>query len=282
MSVSKLLSRIVASEDLAQTGDGNAHDGTYGIASDPLAQFAIVLSALVHDVDHSGVPNFILIKENATLAKKYRNKSVAEANSTDLAWTKLLDPQFKQLRECIYSNTRELLRFRRLIVNTVLATDIFDKQLSDLRRNRWDKAFSVDDDHCTSDDINRRGTIVIEHLIQASDVAHTMQHYQIFKKWNERLFREMYDAYKNGRSDKNPIDGWYQGELGFFDHYVIPLAKKLKECGVFGVSSDEYLNYALENRREWATKGKEAVEQMKASYVDSDNDNDAANGRTST
>lgn len=39
------------------------------------------------------------------------------------------------------------------------------------------------------------------------------------------------------------------GELGFFDNYVIPLAKKLKECGVFGVSSDEYLNYALENRR---------------------------------
>jgi hypothetical protein len=29
-----------------------------------------------------------------------------------------------------------------------------------------------------------------------------------------------------------------------FDNYVIPLARKLKECNVFGVSSDEYLNYA--------------------------------------
>jgi hypothetical protein len=28
-------------------------------------------------------------------------------------------------------------------------------------------------------------------------------------------------------------------EIGFFDFYIIPLAKKLKECGVFGVSSDE-------------------------------------------
>ena len=39
-----------------------------------------------------------------------------------------------------------------------------------------------------------------------------------------------------------------------------PLAKKLKDCGVFGVSSDEYLNYALENRREWEKKGKAIVE----------------------
>jgi hypothetical protein len=42
----------------------------------------------------------------------------------------------------------------------------------------------------------------------------------------------------------------------------IPLAKKLKECGVFGVSSDEYLQYAIKNRNEWEMKGQEVVEQM--------------------
>jgi hypothetical protein len=51
--------------------------------------------------------------------------------------------------------------------------------------------------------------------------------------------------------------------MGFYDFYILPLAKKLKECGVFGVSSDEYLNYALENRREWQLKGEEIV----AGYV---------------
>jgi hypothetical protein len=44
------------------------HDHTYGITSDPLTQFAVVLSALVHDVDHGGVPNFLLVKENEALA----------------------------------------------------------------------------------------------------------------------------------------------------------------------------------------------------------------------
>jgi hypothetical protein len=54
----------------------------------------------------------------------------------------------------------------------------------------------------------------------------------------------MYKAYKAGRLDKDPSEGWYQGELGFFDFYIIPLARKLFTCGVFGVSSDEFLNYA--------------------------------------
>jgi hypothetical protein len=36
----------------------------------------------------------------------------------------------------------------------------------------------------------------------------------------------------------------------------------LKECGVFGVSSDEYLNYAVKNRDEWEARGQEVVHEM--------------------
>ena len=56
MSVVKLLSRIVApsDDDLASSGASSLHDHTYGITSDPLVQFSCVLSALIHDVDHSG------------------------------------------------------------------------------------------------------------------------------------------------------------------------------------------------------------------------------------
>ncbi|MHA7865792.1 hypothetical protein, partial [Flagellimonas marinaquae] len=39
-------------------------------------------------------------------------------------------------------------------------------------------------------------------------------------------------------------------------------AKKLKECGVFGVSSDEFLNYATMNRSEWESKGEEIVAEL--------------------
>lgn len=83
----------------------------------------------------------------------------------------------------------------------------------------------------------------------------------------------MHEAFLDGKIDSNPADSWYQGELGFFDFYIIPLAEKLKECNVFGVSSAEYLSYAQNNRREWGKRGndmvKEYVENLsKPSYQD--------------
>ena len=272
MSVVKLLSRIVAPQQLEDDSESyhdaaerasTLHDHTYGITSDPLTQFSCVLSALIHDIDHPGVPNAQLINESSAIAQQYNGKSPAEQNSVDLAWNLLMEDRFTELRATIYQTDAELVRFRQLVVNSVMATDIADKELKVLRNLRWDRAFSsttVDLDQ--RDTINRKATIVIEHLIQASDVAHTMQHWHIYRKWNERFFMECYQAYKDGRAEKNPADGWYEGEIGFYDFYIIPLAKKLKDCGVFGVSSDEYLNYATRNRQEWEARGREVVSEM--------------------
>ena len=56
--------------------------------SDPLTQFAVIFSAMIHDIDHTGVPNMQLVKEKAHVAVVYKNRSVAEQNSFDLAWGK--------------------------------------------------------------------------------------------------------------------------------------------------------------------------------------------------
>jgi class 3 adenylate cyclase len=274
MSVIKLMSRIVAPSDLLQKTEmqkkskvaATLHDHTYGITSDPLTQFACAMSALIHDVDHTGIPNAQLVEEKTDIAVRYKERSVAEQNSLDLAWNMLMEPQYNELRATIFTNDCERRRFRQLVVNSVLATDIVDKDLKALRNARWDKAFKPDQESAqdtnTRDAVNRKATIVIEHLIQASDVSHTMQHWHVFRKWNQRLFEEMHAAYRAGRATKDPSEFWYQGEIGFFDFYIIPLAKKLKDCGVFGVSSDEFLNYALKNREEWESRGQEIVAEM--------------------
>ena len=97
----------------------------------------------------------------------------------------------------------------------------------------------------------------------------------------------MHQAYKQGRMNSDPTSTWYEGEIKFMDEHVIPLARKLGACGVFGVSGDEYLRkyhtsslywpvinypdfcwqskflpiagYAEANRLEWANTGKEVV-----------------------
>jgi 3'5'-cyclic nucleotide phosphodiesterase len=269
MSVSKLLARIVAPDNPIHEGKVydprlSVEDRTYGITSDKLKQFTIVFCGLIHDVDHQGVPNFVLAKEDERLNSIYKGQAIAEQNSVEMAWDILMSPEYEKLRDCIYTTTLELRRFRQLIVNTIVATDIFDKNLAEHRRARWDRAFSNTAQEIKSlEDVSRKSSVVVEHIIQASDVAHTMQHWQIYQKFNKRLFYEMDKAFKEGRTDKDPSEGWYLAELGFFDNYIIPLAKKLKDCGVFGVSSDEYLNYALQNRLEWSNKGQGIVRGMK-------------------
>jgi len=178
------------------------------------------------------------------------------------------EDEYGELQRCIFPTDAEFKRFRQVVVNVVMATDIFDKELSDLRKTRWEKVFGETEGAAQgdADHENRKATIVIEHIMQASDVAHTMQHWHVYQKWNRRLFDELYTAWKAGRMGADPTNFWYEGELKFFDGYIIPLAKKLKDCGVFGVSSEECLNYAVENRREWEAKGQQIINELVASY----------------
>ena len=74
------------------------------------------------DVDHTGVPNAQLIKENAAMGDHYAGKSVAEQNSVDLAWNLLMEDRYRTLRKVIYTNEAELQRFRQLVVNSVMVS----------------------------------------------------------------------------------------------------------------------------------------------------------------
>jgi hypothetical protein len=139
-----------------------------------------------------------------------------------------------------------------------MATDIMDKDLKELRNTRWDTAFAAVGETNGKDSItsaksahDRKATIMLEHLIQASDVSHTMQHWTVYHRWNERLCEEIDQAFLDGRSEKDPIEFWYKGKIGFLDFYVIPLAERLKEVGRYlGVPGDEYLEFVKSNQRE--------------------------------
>jgi len=137
MSVTKLLSRIVA-PDLANSDGSALHDHTYGITSDIMTQFSCIFAALIHDVEHSGVPNAQLVKEEDPLAAKYEGKSVAEQNSVDKAWDMFMSPEYADFRATLCPTEPEMKRFRQLVVNAVMATDIVDKELKNARNARWE------------------------------------------------------------------------------------------------------------------------------------------------
>jgi len=241
--------------------NGCSKDGS-GIACDPLARFAIVLSALVHDIGHTGVPNEQLAVESPQLAKKYANKSIAEHNSIDVAWNMLNSDCFEHLQNCLFEDDGERERLRKLLVNCVMATDIFDKDLRSTRKMQWDKVYSNNKYPSDAEEEDLKTTIVIDHIMQASDVAHTMQDWDLYRQWNENLFLEMYQAFFDGRSKTDPTSGWYSGELWFFDNWIIPLATNLKACGVLNIVSEQLVKQAKSNRARWETEGKEICEAM--------------------
>lgn len=125
MSANKLLQRIVVPkfQDRCEVSK-KAHDYTYGLTSDPLTQFAIIFSAIIHDLDHHGVSNNQLTKERNRIALMYDDKSVAEQNSIDLAFDLLTSPCYSDLVSCICADETEYNRLRQLIVNCVMATDM--------------------------------------------------------------------------------------------------------------------------------------------------------------
>ena len=182
--------------------------------------------------------------------------------------------EYKDLRRTIYKTEEDLVRFRALLVHTVLVTDIVNKELQGQRKIRWNRVFGstarkgalpLDEEiHMLSDEDRQseRRTALLELTIQASDVSHTMQHWHIYRQWNSCLFHEMDKAWQGGRADSDPRDGWYKGEIGFFKFYILPLAERVKESSAFGALGAELFQCAQSNLIEWEMKGEEVVQEL--------------------
>ena len=258
------------------------------IAKCPLLQFATVFAAFIHDVDHVGVPNRQLIQEGNQLAILYNDQSVAEQHSIYVALSTLSEDRFSDFYKMVAPTSVDRILFRRLVIDMVLCTDIASPSRLQIGMSKWKSAFETPTEVVNPP--SRRHTIdfstdegslidlgikyalnlddrlvkespqglkvasILEQIMQAVDVAHTMQSWDIFVKWNTRLFIELNDAYVSGRGN-NPASNWFNGQIGFFDYYVIPLAKRLQQSGVFGIAGDSFVENAVNNKNRWQQDG---------------------------
>ena len=54
-----------------------------------------------------------LAKEDEIMASLYKNKSIAEQNSLDLAWDLLMKDDYATLRRALFVDREEMMRFRQ-------------------------------------------------------------------------------------------------------------------------------------------------------------------------
>lgn len=112
-------------------------------------------------------------------------------------------------------------------------------------------SFTVDLEEDEPDDL--RMTVVMETLMQASDVAHNLQGWEHMVKFSNRLYLELRKSYADKRGG-DPEPKWFENQIGFLESYLLPLAHRLEDTGVFGAT--EMFGMSVESLRDrWLTDG---------------------------
>lgn len=254
----KLLSKL---KDTSHPGHGI--NAATLLSLDPIAQFACVLAALLQDLSHLGVPNFVLIQEKTDSAEKYRNRCITEQQSIDTAWDLLMQKKYEGLQYAIFRTAAEKRHFRQVFVQCMLATDVSDKELTIDRGARWEMAFSAVGPEMTPQiRLEMQATLLLEHIVECADMVHTMMDWDDFRKWSGLLFVEVFRAHQQGKIG-NPSKSWYKGELFLFDSIAVPLVEKLARTNSFVDGTIlEYANLAIMNRNKWEETGTYFIETL--------------------
>jgi hypothetical protein len=125
---------------------------TFGLRNDPLALFSLMFAALIHDVEHLGLPNRQLSGEGDALAVLYNDQSIAENRSLYLAFAELLKDEYKDLRGILFHGDSSTTikevpesyhRFRKQVIQLVLGTDIASPERTQLAKSKFKEAFGT-------------------------------------------------------------------------------------------------------------------------------------------
>lgn len=82
-----------------------------------------------------------LAVEDDRLAVLYNDQSMAENWSLYVAFSEFLQDEFMELRNVILPETDDYRRFRTVMVNLVLATDIASPERTQIGKSKWKEAF---------------------------------------------------------------------------------------------------------------------------------------------
>ena len=198
--------------------------------------FALLFSALVHDLDHPGHTNMFEIESKSKLARMYNDQSVLEMHSISLSF-ELAD------RVALFANVAESVQrsLRKRIVEIVLATDIGPPSGRDrgiLVKAKWDQAFAQGFSLSGED----QRMCVLVQLMRAADVGSAMQSYNIFANWSQRLYLE------NNKAVGLTQEGHTRTQEPFLAKYCLPLIKLIKMFPI--LKGDELMEDAVSNNLE--------------------------------
>lgn len=208
--------------------------------------FALLVSALGHDLNHPGVTNIFMINSRHPLAVRYNDISVLENHH---AATLI---KFLELPGCdIFTGSLcDETSMRKIIIPTILATDmakhnfVLEHFVSSMRN--FDKN-SVDHRQSVSD-----------VLLHACDIGNPVLKFDLSTIWSLKIIQEFNDQVWKEEELKIPVSEYMRigsdinkikrNQIGFIDMFIHPLWMVLSQH-IEG--SDEYSECIENNRKSW-------------------------------
>eukprot|EP00977_Amphora_coffeiformis_P011874 scaffold2911_cov177-Amphora_coffeaeformis.AAC.8 len=109
-----------------------------------------------------------------------------------------------------------------------------------------------------------KSIVVLETIMTAADVAHNLQSWDHMVKWSGRLYNELRKAHVEERGP-DVSRNWFENQIGFLESYLLPLARRLEDTGVFGEEvGTMFPRIVEENRDRWLTEGYDISQQTLA------------------
>lgn len=236
------------------------------VSSDELTQYeglALLFSALIHDLDHQGVPNSTLISERHPYARLYNDKNVAEMRSLTLAFELLESEENNFLHEL---SDYELKRFREISIAMVLATDPLDHDAAHIFELKINDTLASDGRPNFKND--RERLLALSVILQLADIGASLQSTETSLIWSEKYFREVsYGSLEKQRS-LDPQKFLEAQEL-YFNSSVRRLLSLERKLHIFPIELVSLLEYNLEKNIAQVREGemKSAVYSWSNSHI---------------
>uniref|UniRef100_T1JKH8 Phosphodiesterase n=1 Tax=Strigamia maritima TaxID=126957 RepID=T1JKH8_STRMM len=215
----------------------NAED-TYGIMGANFAALelmALYVAAAMHDYDHPGRTNAFLVMTHAPQAILYNDRSVLENHHAASAWNLLLSkPSYNFL---IHLDSAEFKRFRFLVIEAILATDL--KRHFEILAEFNAK---VNDDEAPGIDWYNESDrlLVMEMCIKLADINGPCKEHGLHIQWTHRIADEFYEQGDEEASLGLAISPFMDRnnpqlaklQESFITHLVGPLCNSYSESGL--------------------------------------------------
>lgn len=185
-------------------------------------KFALLIAALVHDIDHPGHTNTFEINSESYLSKKYNNVSVLENHHCSTAFYIIQLPNIQLFSQLSLEDYNII---SKCILECIISTDMkYHNELIRIINEKKTSGFNLSS---FSDTL-----IISKLLMHLSDLSNQMRPYNICAQWSSALKREFKNQIKK-EEDKNfnvlefmkisDDKSYYLSEYNFANFIVLPL-----------------------------------------------------------